>query len=109
MGVHNLFVVDPFNLEETTEALDQCLSTKGLKVVITRRECAIQSNRRNVHYAKLHVNQEKCTKCKICIAITGCPALYLGEGQVFIDENQCNGCSLCAQVCPQEAFVKEEV
>ncbi len=107
MGVDNLFVVDPFDQKEIVATLDKCLSIKGLKVVVSRRECAIQSNRRKIKYAKMSVDADKCINCKICINTTGCPALSLGETHVNIDPNACNGCSLCAQSCPKGAIIKE--
>ena len=109
MGVENLFVVDPFDQEETVKALDKCLSTKGLKVIVARRECAIQSNRRKIKYAKMSVDTDKCINCKICINVTGCPAIIPGEKHIEIDQNACNGCSLCAQTCPKDAIIKEVI
>jgi TPP-dependent indolepyruvate ferredoxin oxidoreductase alpha subunit len=43
---------------------------QGLKVIVARRECAIQSNRRKVKYAKMSVDADKCVNCKICINVT---------------------------------------
>ena len=103
------YVVDPFDLEATGAALDACLAHKGLSVLVTRRECAIQSNRRGIKYNEIQVDGEKCINCKICVRTTGCPSMSLGEKQVLIDPNVCNGCSICYQVCPKKAIMKEEV
>lgn len=107
LGVENLFVVDPYNLEETTKAFDKALTLPGVKVVVTRRECAIQAARRKIKYATMTVDQEKCNLCKLCINITGCPAIELGEDSINIDQAQCIGCGLCAEVCKRSAIVKE--
>jgi indolepyruvate ferredoxin oxidoreductase alpha subunit len=56
------------------------------------------------------VNQDLCNQCRICISTFGCPAyFYEDDGSVHIDEQQCNGCGNCVQVCPSHAIkVKKE-
>jgi indolepyruvate ferredoxin oxidoreductase alpha subunit len=71
-----------------------------------RRECAIQANRRRIKYSTITVDQEKCNLCKLCINITGCPAITLGDESIIIDPIQCNGCGLCAQVCNKSAILR---
>ncbi len=39
----------------------------------------------------------------------GLPAVSMEEGKAVIDRTQCVGCTVCAQVCPFGAIVKEEV
>lgn len=43
-----------------------------------------------------------------CLKV-GCPAVSMEEGKAVIDRTQCVGCTVCAQVCPFGAIVKEEV
>ena len=45
-----------------------------------------------------------CVNCKKCIRSIGCPGLVLKYGQVAVEPAQCNGCMLCAQVCPVGAI-----
>lgn len=108
LGVEQLFIVDPYDLDAVTETLVKAAQLPGVKVVVTRRECAIQANRRKIKYGKTHVDQEKCINCKICINTTGCPALVFDGEKVFIDHAQCNGCGICTYVCPKDAIIKEE-
>ena len=43
--------------------------------------------------------------CRICINLLGCPALILDEdGKAAVDDTQCPGCGVCAQICPREAL-----
>jgi indolepyruvate ferredoxin oxidoreductase alpha subunit len=42
--------------------------------------------------------------CHICINLLGCPALITDKGKVAVDNAQCPGCGVCAQVCPFEAI-----
>ncbi len=109
MGVKNFWVTDPYDIAGMTKVLDECLNIKGLKVVVARRECAIQAGRRKVKYAKMHVDPDKCINCKVCISKTGCSALIPGEEKVSIDPVACNGCSICSQICPKQAIIREEV
>ena len=63
----------------------------------------------------LHVDVEKCTGCKACITSIGCPGVGFDpaaagpkskdRGQAFIDPSQCNGCTLCAQLCKFDAIL----
>lgn len=106
LGVEELFIVDPYDYEMTTKAIEKALTMPGVKVIMPRRECAIQANRRRIKYSTITVDQEKCNLCKLCINITGCPAITLGDESIIIDPIQCNGCGLCAQVCNKSAILR---
>ncbi len=99
LGVEHFFIVDPFDYAQATATIQQALASPGVKVILSRQECAIQAQRRGLKAGKTTVIPEKCVKCKLCITITGCPALSLGEQAVEIDPALCYGCGLCAQVC----------
>ena len=47
---------------------------------------------------------EKCTNCMACIKLLGCPALTVESGKVHISEELCTACGLCIQVCPYKAI-----
>ncbi len=59
----------------------------------------------NVHdlMAKFDLYQP-CAKCDHCIETFGCPALIKVNGKVVIDEDQCNRCGLCIEVCLNNAI-----
>jgi indolepyruvate ferredoxin oxidoreductase alpha subunit len=104
MGVEHFFVMDPFELDEATGIVQQALELPGVKVILARQECAIQSQRRGASAGQVKVLPEKCTQCKLCITVTGCPAITLTEESIEIDPALCYGCGLCAQVCNFEAI-----
>lgn len=105
LGVEHFFVVDPFDLDGTTAAIQQALTLPGVKVVLSRQECAIQAQRRGRKAGSVRVVPENCNLCKLCITLTGCPAIDLGAEAVVMDPALCYGCGLCAQVCNRDALV----
>ncbi|MEI6530411.1 MAG: thiamine pyrophosphate-dependent enzyme [bacterium] len=108
LGVDWFFQVDPYDLKATTEALIDALPRAGVKVILARRECAIQSLRRTGRAGRVRQQAENCNLCKLCITTTGCPAISLTENSIVIDQALCNGCALCAQICAREAIVRQE-
>lgn len=108
MGVEQLFVADPYHMDEVAGAVEKALGLPGVKVIISQRECAIEAARRKISYGSLSLDSGKCIKCRKCIVETGCPAVSFGESGIGIDYSQCNGCGLCAQVCPVNALSKNE-
>lgn len=109
LGVDFLEVVDPYDLDTTTKTMENAIKTKGTSVVIARRECAIQANRRKIVYNQISVDTEVCTLCKACINVSGCPAITLGAKAIDIDPAQCNGCGICSQLCKFGAIKKSPV
>lgn len=76
LGVDRFAVSDPFDLAATTQILTEFLKEpSGVRVLLARRECAIQAGRRGVREAAVRVDHAKCVLCKRCIQVTGCPAL----------------------------------
>jgi indolepyruvate ferredoxin oxidoreductase alpha subunit len=107
-GVKCVEVVNCYDLKQTTEAVERAIRFEGPSLIVSRGLCAILSARfkrqkgeKTVSYA---IDSETCTNCKLCINSLGCPALILDNGQVVIDASQCDGCSLCAQVCPTKSI-----
>lgn len=104
LGVDAFFIVDPFDLKATVDVMVQAIQAPGVKVVLARRECAIQSNRRGDRDKKAVVDVDKCAMCKLCITQTGCPALSIEEGRLVVDDDLCNGCGLCLETCNLDAI-----
>ena len=103
-GVDWVEIVDPFNVKKTIDTIKKALAYKGIAVVIARRTCALlevaELREKGVKMEKYHVDRAKCKKCKRCINMFACPAMYIEpDGTVGINEMLCVGCGVCAQVC----------
>lgn len=108
LGVEHFFIVDPFDFDGTTETIQKALTLPGVKVILARQECAIQAIRQHKSAGTIRVDPDKCNLCKLCITITGCPAIEIGADSIVIDTQLCYGCGLCAAVCNLDAILVEE-
>jgi NADPH-dependent glutamate synthase beta subunit-like oxidoreductase len=45
-----------------------------------------------------------CGNCRACLDLFGCPAFYIEDGRIEIDQKLCNGCGICAAFCPNSAI-----
>jgi indolepyruvate ferredoxin oxidoreductase alpha subunit len=107
-------VCDPFNFDEAVQKLYEMLSEDGIKVMIFRHACPLAFPLEKK--VRVYVNQEKCIgeHCgcmSFCARVFGCPGNIWDyeRGKAKIDETICNGCGLCAKLCPAGAIVVEEV
>lgn len=96
VGINNVFVVDPYNLDECYTTIGNALNLNAPAVVISRRPCALLKTVK--HNPPLKVNKDKCKSCKMCMKI-GCPAISMKDGKAEIDFTQCLGCNVCSQLC----------
>ena len=96
VGINNVFVVDPYNLDECYTTIGDALKLNAPAVVISRRPCALLKTVK--HNPPLKVNKDKCKSCKMCMKI-GCPAISMKDGKAEIDFTQCLGCNVCSQLC----------
>lgn len=108
LGVKNVRVIDPLNLDETKQVLQEEMERPEPSVVITRRPCVL-IKREGVYEggAGVEVDIELCAGCKACLKL-GCPAIIWQadgkKGKAFIDPQLCTGCNVCEQVCKLNAI-----
>lgn len=100
----NIRVVDAYDLKAVEEAVKAGYESTEPFVILALRPCAlIKEIQKERAHLKCEINQEKCKKCKKCMKI-GCPAVILKDSVVSIDTANCNGCTMCKQVCPFDAI-----
>jgi len=106
-GVKDVHVVKPFKVKKSMEAVRASMEYDGVSVIISREYCplfagAIGERKRTRPF---YVNLNKCKDHRLCISQLACPAMFLEGDQVSIDKNLCTGCSVCAQICPENAIL----
>jgi len=99
MGVKEIKVIDPLELEPAVAAVKEYATLPGVKAIIFKSPCIAVSK----PSSKMKIS-DKCIKCKKCIHEIGCPALITVDGNVTIDETLCTGCGLCSKLCPVSAI-----
>lgn len=99
LGVETVLEADPYNLEATVAAASQALAAPGPSVVLLRRPCPQLTS--STSYCT--VDPAACTGCVLCLKELGCPSLVKNEDKITINPT-CNGCGLCAQICPSGAI-----
>jgi len=103
LGVQDVTVVDPYDLDATEAELKRALAHPGVSVIITRRPCMLIPHEKR---AKLTVIVADCKRCGKCLRL-GCPAIskvaeeHNGKTRYYpvIDAQLCTGCGVCAQLC----------
>lgn len=96
IGVKEVAVVNPLNLNEAAAAVKKAADYKGVSAVIFQSPC-IAVTKPSPAY---QVDTDACIGCKKCIRELGCPAITMDGKKAFIEPSLCYGCSVCAQVCP---------
>lgn len=106
VGVESVVVSDPFDVKGFEETVKAELMKEEPSVIIAQRPCALLPEIRKTLTGSCKIT-DKCKKCKMCMKL-GCPAISFTDGEIKIDTTQCNGCGLCANVCPFGAIEKAE-
>lgn len=116
LGIKHIKVIDPNNLDEVSDILDEYLKLDEPSVIITRWPCVLKKlsaedkeEFSGIFSTKNIIDEDKCIGCKKCLK-TGCPALVFNKDikKVSINRSSCVGCGVCSQVCPTQAISKEE-
>ena len=102
IGVETVVRQDPFKLNEAVETVKRVADEPGVKAILFEAPCCVLFKPETPY----EVDLDKCVDCKMCIREIGCPGVVLKDGHVAVDPALCNGCGLCAEVCPCNAIGK---
>ena len=108
-GVKTVRTVNPLQVKKTQQVLEElhgAMAEPGVSVLISKSPCPLFERRMLKKPKKLvfQVVEENCDGCRRCITELGCTAFTWepdgsGGGAIRIDENLCNACSVCSQIC----------
>jgi indolepyruvate ferredoxin oxidoreductase alpha subunit len=99
-GVTQVKKVNPVNNKAATAAIRELAAGTGVRVLIAEEPCPIHARR--VKKAAKAVAAQVAgdpAACGEVMETVACPAFYLDGGRFAINESQCTGCMLCAQIC----------
>jgi indolepyruvate ferredoxin oxidoreductase alpha subunit len=105
VGVEHVTVIKPYKVKKSIEAIKEALHYEGVSVIISEELCALYANALKLPRRKPFHVSAKCKDHRNCINSLACPAFYIWNERVKIDPNLCTGCSVCAQICPENAIL----
>ncbi|MBN1566346.1 MAG: indolepyruvate ferredoxin oxidoreductase subunit alpha [Acidobacteria bacterium] len=120
LGVQHVRMVDPYNIKETMQIIQQEALRDEASLIITQNSpCMLlrrSKPRERFQYPSYRVDNDSCTGCRLCLNIN-CPSIswlpnpgtsktgQKRKGTSFINQDQCVGCGLCIQVCEFDAIL----
>ncbi|MBW2055873.1 MAG: indolepyruvate ferredoxin oxidoreductase subunit alpha [Deltaproteobacteria bacterium] len=118
VGIKNIRVTNPWNLEEIERAITEETDSGASSLIINQGPCAMLRREIKEYHPPYAIDQDKCTGCRMCLGL-GCPAISWnpvkgdeaaqaegrkGKGFSSIEKSLCPGCGLCVQVCRFDAI-----
>ncbi|MGM0367008.1 MAG: indolepyruvate ferredoxin oxidoreductase subunit alpha [Actinomycetota bacterium] len=96
VGVKNVKVIDPYNIQEFEEAVKEELARQDFSVIVARRKCVLLEKEEGDF--TVYIEEEDCKACGVCLKF-GCPAIEYREGKYSINGLLCTGCGVCLNIC----------
>ncbi|MDH5607420.1 MAG: 4Fe-4S binding protein, partial [Anaerolineae bacterium] len=107
-GVEQIQLVDTWQRNEVRRAISKAVAHQGPAVVIAQGPCQQLPEMKYRDFVPYFVEEEICTKCDACFKVF-CPAIKrTADGFPFIAAAECTACTVCAQVCPEDAIYLRE-
>jgi len=99
--------VNPYNIEETLEALKKAVMHPGVSIIVASAPCFLYAKGHGeslFESRKVEVHPELCNGCRVCIDYFGCPSIQFDGAKARIDTLTCVSCMLCIGVCRRGAI-----
>ncbi len=109
LGADKIVVVDPYETRDCIGPIKEAIETEGFSVIISRRECALYGDREKKKRGERIIPSENvkdtCRGIYACVREFYCPAITIDESdaKMIIQQDLCDGCLECRQVCPVDA------
>jgi indolepyruvate ferredoxin oxidoreductase alpha subunit len=107
MGVAFVRVINPYRVEEATSAYKEAAQADGIAVIVSKQVCSLlldRAKRAKGVWQTFQVDADACTGCLTCVKEAACPAIFVADGKAVIDQELCDGCGVCSQICPAHAI-----
>jgi indolepyruvate ferredoxin oxidoreductase alpha subunit len=105
IGVEHISIIKPYNVKKSIAAVKEAIDHKGVSVIIAQQGCTLFERSLQKQSGKPFYVSDKCKNHRNCINDLGCPAFFVENDKVRINPNQCSGCGVCAQICPEHAIM----
>lgn len=105
LGVPHITVIKPYKIKKSMEAIKEALNFKGVSVIIAKEMCTLYAKSLKKAQGKPFYVSDKCKNHRTCVNELACPAFFIKDNRVHIDPVQCVGCTICAQICPENAIL----
>jgi len=111
-GVENVKVVNSFNISEFTDAVKEFYALPGVSLIVARGECRLQAvrkmARKGIKIPKFEVVAQPDDEKYKELEMFACQAIRKDGGKIYIDQDLCWGCGVCAQIFPEGIKLKVE-
>ena len=109
LGADKITIIDPYETKDCVQPIMDAIEADGFSVIIARRECALYGDREKKKRGEKIIpsenDKETCREIYACVREFYCPAITVDEndGKMVIQQDLCDGCLECRQVCPVDA------
>jgi len=109
LGANSVTIIDPYETRDCITPIKEAIESEGFNVIISRRECALYGDRLKKQAGEKIIPSENvketCKSIYACVREFYCPAIVIDESnhKMTIQQDLCDGCLECRQVCPVDA------
>jgi indolepyruvate ferredoxin oxidoreductase alpha subunit len=109
IGVKHITVVDSYDVKNNVAKFKEALDFEGPAAIICRRSCALHGDRikrrTRIPIIQNEVDKDMCKKPHTCIRDFHCPSItFDGERTSKVLAEICDGCGVCAKICPFDSI-----